>query len=130
MLSGTSIRSVIDGNGLRVGIDPSRSICFVMIFPEISRRSSNTSIASSEMSIVGSSRTIPPRGMFTAGEARIPCTAAATASLLKIVVTASKAESSSSPSSPPPCMRPRMYRAWQTTGTDHFRTVVLFLPPK
>ena len=83
-------RSVIDGKGLRAAAALDRSICLVTVFPEISRRACSSSMASSDMSTVGSSRMNSPRGLFTVGETSFPCTAAAKASLLKIVVTASK----------------------------------------
>lgn len=88
--STASIRSVIDGKGLRAAAALDRSICLAIVFPEISRRSSKSSMASSDTSTVGSSRMNSPRGTSSVGAMRLPCTAAATASLLKIVVTASK----------------------------------------
>jgi hypothetical protein len=109
MLSGGAIIfSVIDGNGRRTGaVGAGRSNCCEIAFLAASKRSSKTSMASSEMSIVGSSRMNDPNAGFGGGTPIFPRTAAATASLLKIVVTASNAESSSSSSSPP-CMRTRM----------------------
>lgn len=107
---GATIFSVMDGNGRRTGAAAAgRSTGFTTVI-DACFRSSNTSMASSETSIVGSSRMNAPRATLTCGVPIFACTAAATASLLKIVVTASNAESSSSSSSPP-CMRTRMYRA-------------------
>lgn len=124
MLSGgATIFSVIDGNGRRERAVPGRSNGFVIVLPVISLRSSKTSMASSGMSIVGSSTMVPPRAELPANAPSLALTAAATASRLKIVVTASYAVSSSSWSSPP--MHARMYRGRAMTGTDHFPCAVL-----
>ena len=123
ILSGATILSVVEGNGRRVGSAITGSLVALTVFTEITLRSSKTSIASSDTSIVGSSRMNAPRGIGGGGGTSFDCTAAATAPLLKIVVTASYAVSSSSSS--PPFMRYRMYRSWKATGTDHFPRGIL-----